>query len=79
MGNTIQDLIDHGTGLSIHCSTYLCHNHAMLDLVALRERLGPDHGAMHDDLVPLFVCSKCGGKKLGLILHADCRPQTMRS
>lgn len=25
---------------------------------------------MHDDLVALFVCSKCGGKNLGLIYAA---------
>lgn len=71
-------MIDDGTRLSLHCFTYLCHHSAMLDLCDLRERLGPDHGTMHDDLVPLFRCSTCGGKNLGLILHVDTRPQAMR-
>jgi hypothetical protein len=34
-------------------------------LVKLRERLGPDHSTLHDDLAPKLKCSKCGGKKIG--------------
>lgn len=32
-----------------------------LDLEALARRLGPDHGALRDDLVGLFPCQKCMG------------------
>ncbi len=30
-----------------------------LDIQALIDRFGPDHGSMHQDLVSLFVCSAC--------------------
>jgi hypothetical protein len=42
--------------------------------VKLRERLGPDHSIMHDDLAPKLKCSKCGGKKVGLILSPPTGP-----
>jgi hypothetical protein len=50
-----------------------CHHHSTLDLIALRDRLGPGHSVMHDDIVHLFRCSKCGSKKIGFILHVDTR------
>ena len=37
----------------------------LADTLAAREtldRLGPDHGSMHDDLVGLFGCAKCKGE-----------------
>ena len=65
-------MIDSGDTIRAYCHAYLCHHNAVLDMVALRERFGPDHGAMHDDLVPKLRCVKCGGRKVGII----CTPGT---
>lgn len=62
--STIQQTID--SGVDVHVSCYACHHHVKLDLQALKARLGPEHGAMHDDLVFKMRCSKCGGKNVGL-------------
>ena len=66
-GETIQTFIDSGDKLRVYCHASHCSHHAELDMLRLRDTLGPDHGSMHDDLVPLLRCSKCGGKKVGLI------------
>lgn len=70
-GATIQSLIDEGTVLTAYCHRPACAHHQDLDLLKLRERLGPDHGAMHDDLVPKMRGSKCGSKQVGLIHHPN--------
>ena len=67
-----------GDGLSIHCNTYLCHKHTVLDLDALIARLGEDHGCMHDDLVGLFFCADCRAagrpdRNIGFTYHASRR------
>jgi len=64
---TIQDVIDEGETITAYCHAYLCNNKSVLDMLALRDRFGPDHGAMHDDLVPKLRCTKCGGRKVGVI------------
>lgn len=66
-GATIQSLIDGGVILSAYCHRPACAHSQDLNLVKLRERFGPDFGAMHDDLVPKLRCSKCGSKQVGLI------------
>lgn len=71
-GETIQSFIDSGDRLTAWCHNSRCNHNAILDMHALRERLGPDHGAMHGDLVHKLRCAKCGGKKVGLI----CTPGT---
>lgn len=68
--STIQGAIDLGLVINVHCHNAACANHATLDLHALRDKLGPDHGALHDDLVPLLRCSKCGGRKVGIIISS---------
>ncbi len=65
---TIQSMIDEGYKLHAYCHNPRCQHNQKLDLEKLKERLGPDHGTMHDDLVPKMRCSKCGGKKVGLIV-----------
>lgn len=70
-GRTIQDAIDAGERLEAWCHSPRCGHHAYLDLIKLREKLGPDHGAMHDDLVYKLRCAKCGGRKIGLIVHPN--------
>lgn len=64
---TIQDQIDNGATVRVYCHNQRCRHSAVLDLLKLRDKLGPDHGAMHDDLAWKLRCSKCGGKKVGLI------------
>lgn len=64
---TIADMIENGGNIRVYCHASTCHHSATLDLITLRDRLGPDHGAMHDDLAHKLRCSKCGGKKVGLI------------
>lgn len=73
---TIQEAIDRRETIWVHCHASHCWHHSKLDLIALRDRLGPDHGAMHDDLVPKLRCSKCRGpkgKNIGLSLIPDTK------
>jgi len=36
-------------------------------MLTLRDRLGPDHGALRADVVPKLRCTKCGGRQVGII------------
>lgn len=69
-GETIQQFLDSGDRYEIWCDNQECRHHAHIDMAALRDRLGPDHGALRDDIIHLFRCSACGGKRLGLIRQA---------
>ena len=40
--NTVQELIDHRHTVTIYCHNPRCHHRAELDLVKVREKLGPD-------------------------------------
>ena len=64
---TIGDVIENGGQIRVYCHASKCNHNAILDVVKLRDKLGPDHGAMHDDLAHKLRCSKGGGKKVGLI------------
>lgn len=64
--DTIQGAIDLRESIRATCND--CGHNAMLDLLALRAKLGPNHGALHKDLVPLLVCSECGGKRSSLTM-----------
>lgn len=66
-GETIQTFIDSGDKLRVYCHNPLCSHHVELDMLMMCDRLGPDHGAMHDDLVTKLKCSKCGSRKVGFI------------
>lgn len=70
-GHTIQSRIDEGERISVHCHNPRCHHGSKLDLLKLRDKLGPDHGAMHADLVPRLRCSVCGSKNVGIIIHQN--------
>ncbi|MFD1982724.1 hypothetical protein ACFSOZ_08550 [Mesorhizobium newzealandense] len=43
----------------------MCCKSTKLDIQALIDRLGPDHGSMHWDLVSLFGCSDCNAAGCG--------------
>ena len=67
--HTLADRIRNGDMVRAYCHNLpACGHSAELDLVKLAERVGPDHGAMHDDLVPKLKCAKCGGRRIGLIV-----------
>lgn len=65
---TIQGMIDGGYAITAYCHNSRCGHRAVIDLHQIREKLGPDHGALHDDLVPKFRCGRCGSKQIGLIM-----------
>lgn len=65
--NTIQELIDHRHTAMIYCHNPRCHHRAELDLKALRDRLGPDHTLLYEDVRYKFVCGRCGGREWGMI------------
>ena len=54
---TIAERIAERNRVWINCG--VCHHSHEIDLAVLADRLGPDHGAMHDDLTPKFTCQRC--------------------
>lgn len=68
---SLQDLSDRGETLHIHCENYACRHSAIVGWKPLIERFGPDYvfaGPNRAEFLSHFVCSKCGGKELGLIM-----------
>lgn len=53
-------------GYGIRSTCLACWHHRELALPALAERLGWDHGALHEDLVPRLRCAACGSKRIVL-------------
>lgn len=64
---TLQSLIDGDMTVTAYCHRSACNHSKQLDLVAIRDRLGPDTQAMADDLTPRLKCAVCGGRQIGLI------------
>lgn len=56
---TLGRLLAENSSLYVNCAHPMCQRSTKLDLQALADRLGPDHGAMHDHLVRKFRCTKC--------------------
>jgi len=65
--NTIAEMIADGTTVTLYCHNPKCHHRAPLDLVKLRDRLGPDQTLLIDDVRERFRCGKCGSKDIGII------------
>lgn len=63
---TLGECIASGTGIRATCVA--CRNHRELDVPELAARLGPDHGALHQDLAPKLRCAKCGSKRIALTM-----------
>lgn len=55
--NTLGKKLEAGTGLSVDCLT--CKRKAHLDVAELVQRLGPDHGCLHYDLIKVIFCHEC--------------------
>lgn len=71
---TIQSLIDGKMHIEAYCQRAACAHHQSLDLIALRDKLGPDAPAMADDLKPKLRCKVCGSKSVGLIYSPTVHP-----
>ncbi|RWN94737.1 hypothetical protein [Mesorhizobium sp.] len=56
---TLADTLAARETIYVNCAHPMCCKSTKLDIQALIDRLGRDHGSMHDDLVGLFVCSNC--------------------
>lgn len=75
---TIGDMIASNSQLRVYCESRGCEEGRQgqwVDLQALADRLGEDHGCMHDDLKDKFRCSHCGGKLVSFRHHPDTRPK----
>ena len=69
MGESIQHFIESADELVLYCHNSRCNHRHRIDMIKLRDWLGPDHGVLHDDIIPKLWCPKCKGKALGLIRH----------
>jgi hypothetical protein len=56
---TLADTLAARETVYVNCGHPMCCKSTNLDIQALIDRLGPDHGSMHWDLVRLFGCSDC--------------------
>jgi hypothetical protein len=56
---TLADTLAARESVYVDCAHPVCCKSTKLDVQALIDRLGPDHGSMHQDLVGLFACSDC--------------------
>ena len=59
---TLADTLAANETLLVNCGHPACCKSTKLDVQALIDQLGPDHGAMHWDLVRLFGCSACNAE-----------------
>ncbi|MBM2715489.1 hypothetical protein JQK88_30645 [Mesorhizobium caraganae] len=59
MPHTLADTLAENESVYVNCGHPMCCKSTKLDIQALIERLGPDHGSMHWDLVRLFGCADC--------------------
>ncbi|PZV36311.1 hypothetical protein [Mesorhizobium kowhaii] len=56
---TLADTLAARETMYVNCGHPMCCKSTKLDIQALVDRLGPDHGSMHWDLVGRFGCSDC--------------------
>lgn len=64
--NTVQDLIEGGYTVTVYCHNPRRHRCAILDLIEIRQRFGPDQSLLFDDIKPKLRCKQCGGKEVGM-------------
>jgi hypothetical protein len=63
---TLRTIKDAGWRLHAFCLNPDCGWHADLDVDMLIARLGEYHSSQQPALVPLLVCSRCGGKDIAV-------------
>ncbi|WP_095081925.1 hypothetical protein [Mesorhizobium sophorae] len=59
MSKTLADTLAARETMYVNCGHPACCKMTKLDIQALIDKLGLDHGSMHWDLVGLFGCSDC--------------------
>lgn len=64
---TIQNVVDAGEAIRAHCHNWECRHSAELDMLALREKFGGQAYFMASDVEPWLRCTKCGGRRAGII------------
>lgn len=67
---TLAYAIARGHSITVFCQDCPSPQYVEIDLVALAERLGPDHGTLADDLRPYFRCKVCGSKNAGFLMSS---------
>jgi hypothetical protein len=75
--STFGACLDSGCGIIVNCvSSYECHHWKKLDIAAMVEKYGRDHGALHKDLIKLpWKCERCGGSKVSFTSTTNVKPQ----
>lgn len=76
-GRTLSEAIADRETIWAHCKRFGCQRSRKLDLVALSDRLGPNHGAMAADLVPLLRCTSCGSREVMITVQPDYEPKDL--
>lgn len=56
---TLADTLAARETVYVTCGHPMCCRSTRLDIQVPIDRLGPDHGSMHQDLAGLFICSAC--------------------
>jgi hypothetical protein len=56
---TLADTLSARETVYVTCGHPVCCKSTQVDIQELIDKLGPDHGSMHQDLVGRFVCSDC--------------------
>lgn len=56
---TLADTLAAHEAVYVTCGHPVCCKSAQVDIQALIDKLGPDHGSMHADLVGIFRCEDC--------------------
>ena len=72
--HSFADMLATGHKLTAFCSNVDCRHCAELDLVALAERFGAEHGGLLADIGWRLRCSACGKRGCSLILAPDLAP-----
>ncbi len=68
---TIEQAIDRGESIRASCN--VCRHHALLDLLAIRDKFGPGLSVLRKDLVPRLRCTGCNTKNNASL---TCTPGT---
>ena len=73
MPHTLADTLAARESIYVNCGHPMCCKSTKLDIQALIERLGPDHGAMHQDLVRLLGLQGRWPRSPAGVLHLHSR------
>ena len=69
--NSIDNWLERGETVTVWCHNSRCGHRGLLDLEALKRKLGGSHGMLIDEIKHVLKCSKCGGKEIGMTRHLN--------